>query len=145
MKKIFVTIFTGASLALALNSCNNAAEVQKQKDADAAAVQAAVDAKLNSLQGDAAAYCDSLVLATATPIADSLIAADAKAAGKPAPKPKPKPKPTEPKKEDPKVGDGKPKMGGTDPGKVGDGKPKMGTEDPNKVGSGKPKMGGGGK
>ncbi|MFN8298742.1 MAG: hypothetical protein U0T75_06515 [Chitinophagales bacterium] len=101
MKKIFVTIFTGASLALALNSCNNAAEVQKQKDADAAAVQAAVDAKLNSLQGDAAAWCDSVVLATATPIADSLIAADAKAAGKPAPKPKPKPKPpVETKKDD---------------------------------------------
>lgn len=39
------------------------------------------------------------------------------------------------------VGNGKPKMGNSDPNTVGNGKPKMGNNNPDEVGNGKPKMG----
>lgn len=139
MKKIFM-ILSSATLVLALNSCNNAEEAKKLAEEQNAKIQAAVDEKLNALSAEVAAECDSIVLAQAQPVVDSLLAAAAKAKGKPAPKPKPKPKPEEPKKEEPKTGLGAGKIGSesSKPAQIGEGK--VGTEKSNqdsKLGKGK--------
>lgn len=141
MKKIVYTIITGTIVAFTLNSCNNAEEVAKQKEAENTAIQEQVDAKLNELQTEASAACQAQVDSLATAMYDEWYAKEGKKKGaKPAVKPKPAPTPTPTPA--PTVGDGKPKMGEQDPTKVGDGKPKMGEQDPTKVGNGKPKMGG---
>ncbi|MBL7777383.1 MAG: hypothetical protein JNK66_03675 [Chitinophagales bacterium] len=141
MKKIVYTIITGTIVAFTLNSCNNAEEIAKQKEAENANIQKLVDEKLSALQTEAEAVCAAKVDSTATALYDEWYAKEGKKKGaKPAVKPKPAPTPTPTPA--PTVGDGKPKMGEQDPTKVGDGKPKMGEQDPTKVGNGKPKMGG---
>lgn len=140
MKKTIISTLKVATVAVILASCNNAEEAKKLQEADAAAIQSGVDAKLAGLQTEVDAECATLVDSLATEQFNAWVAAEGKKTGA-KPKPKPAPKPTEPKKE-PTVGDGKPKMGNKDETKVGDGKPKMGNTDEKTVGTGKPKMGG---
>lgn len=111
MKKRIFTIIAGTALVMA--ACNNAEEVKKQQDAENAAIQTLVDEKLGGLQEEVTKECDSIVLAQATAISDSLTAAAKKGGVKPKPKPKPQPKAEEPKEE--------PKTGNL--GKKGDDKP----------------------
>lgn len=106
MKKIFMNLSVGTTLAVAITlaSCNNAEQVKKQVDEQNAKIQSAVDEKLNGLQEqvntECAAKVDSLAnVAYAAWQAEE--AAAAKKGGK-KPAPKPKPKPVEPKKEEPK-------------------------------------------
>ena len=112
MKKKIFTMIAGTVLVMA--ACNNAEEVKKQVDAENAAIQTLVDEKLGGLQEEVTKECDSIILAQATTISDSLTAAAKKGGVKPKPKPKPQPKAEEPKKEEPKTGN---------LGKKGDDKP----------------------
>lgn len=117
MKKIVYTIITGTIVAFTLNSCNNAEEVAKQKEAENTAIQEQVDAKLNELQTEASAACQAQVDSLATAMYDEWYAKEGKKKGaKPAVKPKPAPKPVEePKKEEPKKVDvGQTGVGGND-------------------------------
>ena len=90
-------------LAIALNSCNNAEEVKKQVEAQNAAIQTAVDEKLNALQEQVNTECTTKIdsLANVAFAAYQEEAAKlAKSGKKPTVKPKPKPKPVEPKKDE---------------------------------------------
>lgn len=138
MKKTIISTLKVTAVAAIMASCNNAEEAKKLAEADAQAIQTAVDAQLTGLQEGVNAECTVLVDSIATEQYNAWVAAEGKKTGA---KPKPKPKPEEPKKEA-TVGDGKPKMGNKDEGTVGDGKPKMGNTDEKTIGTGKPKMGG---
>jgi len=139
MKKIFFRMLPVVATGVVLTACNNAEEVKKQTDEQNAKIQSLVDEKLAGLQTEADAACTALVDSLATAKYDEWVLAEE--SKKPGAKPKPKPKPQEPKKPEPTVGDGKPKMGNKDEKTVGDGKPKMGNTDSKTVGTGKPKMG----
>ena len=95
---------TTLAVAIALTSCNNAAEVKKQVDEQNAKIQTLVDEKLNGLQDQVNAECttkvDSLANVAYTAWLEEEAAAAKKGGKKPAPKPKPKP--VEPKKEEAK-------------------------------------------
>jgi hypothetical protein len=99
MKKIFFAITAGA--VLVLSACNNEEANNKLKEADTAAVQAAVDAKLAELQTSIDATCQATADSIATAQFDQWVAENSKGGKKPVAS-KPKPKPTEPKKEEPK-------------------------------------------
>jgi len=123
MKKIFMTLSAGTTLAvaIALTSCNNAEEVKKQVDAQNATIQTLVDEKLNGLQEQVNAECgakvDSLANAAYAVYQEEAAKAAKKGAKKPAPKAKPAPKPKEEAKPvDPKINVGQ-----------------KGTENPNKI------------
>lgn len=127
MKKIFMVFAASATVAVALNSCNNAAEVAKQTEEQNAKIQNLVDEKFKALEAEVAAECDTEVAALAQAQFDSLAAAATPVKGvKPAAK-KPVAKPT-PKKEEPKKPETKSdKMGGTSaPSNGGDKSSKMG-------------------
>ena len=68
MKKIFMNISAGTTLAvaIALASCNNAAEVKKQVDEQNAKIQSLVDEKLNALQQQVDTECAAKVDSAAT-------------------------------------------------------------------------------
>ena len=137
---------TTLAVAIALASCNNAAEVKKQVDEQNAKIQSLVDEKLNALQQQVDTECAAKVDSAATAAFTAWQEEQAAAAKGKKPAPKPKPKPVEPKKET--IGNGKTKMGeNTNPNEVGSGKPKMGEQNTgatgNTIGKGKPKMGGG--
>ncbi|HLP18902.1 MAG TPA: hypothetical protein VK174_01300 [Chitinophagales bacterium] len=105
MKKIFMNLSAGTTLAvaIALTSCNNAAEVKKQVDEQNAKIQTLVDEKLNGLQDQVNAECtakvDSLANVAYAAWLEEEAAAAKKGGKKPAVKPKPKP---EPKKDETK-------------------------------------------
>lgn len=140
MKKTIISTLKVAAVAAIMASCNNAEEAKKLAEADAAAVQSAVDAKLAELQTEVDATCATLVDSIATEKYNAWVAEESKKPGT-KPKPKPKPKPTEPKKEEPKtVGNGKPSMESGDSKTIGNGKPKMENTDSKTIGNGKPKM-----
>jgi hypothetical protein len=142
MRKIYMTLSASATLvlAIALNSCNNAEEVKKQTEEQAASIQTQVDEKLSGLQAEIDAECAAVIDSLANVQYTAYLEETAKSGKKGVVKPKPKPAAkAEPK---PTVGDGKPQMGGQSSGTIGSGKPKMGdTTKTNTVGSGKPKMG----
>ena len=114
MKKIFMTLSAGTTLAvsIALTSCNNAEQVKKQVDEQNAKIQTLVDEKLNGLQGqvdtECAAKVDSLANAAFTTWKEEEAKNAKKGAKKPSVKPKPAPKKEEPKKPESKAD----KMGG---------------------------------
>lgn len=107
---------TTLAVAIALTSCNNAAEVKKQVDDQNAKIQTLVDEKLNALQQEVDTECAAKVDSAAN-VAFAAWQAEEAAAKKGGKKPavKPKPKPVEPKKEEPKKGFG---------GEIGKEKPK---------------------
>lgn len=141
MKKTIISTLKVAAVAVILASCNNSEEAKKLQEADAAAVQSGVDAKLAGLQTEVDATCATLVDSLATEKYNAWVAEESKKPGTNKPKPKPKPKPTEPKKEEPKtVGNGKPAMDNNDSKTIGNGKPKMENTDSKTIGNGKPKM-----
>lgn len=104
MKKIFMNISAGTTLAvaIALASCNNAAEVKKQVDEQNAKIQSLVDEKLNALQQQVDTECAAKVDSAATAAFTAWQEEQAAAAKGKKPAPKPKPKPVTPKKEEPK-------------------------------------------
>ena len=106
MKKIFFRMLPVVATGVVLTACNNAEEVQKQKDAEVAKIQALVDEKLAELQTAADAECTALVDSLATAKYDEWVAAESKKKG--GVKPKPKPKAPETKKPETKAD----KMGG---------------------------------
>jgi hypothetical protein len=124
MKRVFMTLFTGA-VALSLTSCNNPEEAKKLQAEDDAKVQTLVDEKFKALEDESNAACATLVDSKATELYTAWAAEQAKKGKKVAALPKPKPTPTpvppkeEPKKEEPKRGFG---------GKVGDETPKEGSK-----------------
>lgn len=103
MKKIFMNLSAGTTLAvaIALTSCNNAAEVKKQVDDQNAKIQTLVDEKLNALQQEVDAECTAKV-DSAAKVAFETWQAEEAAAKKGGKKPAVKPKPVTPKKEEPK-------------------------------------------
>jgi len=109
MKKIFMNISAGTTLAvaIALASCNNAAEVKKQVDEQNAKIQSLVDEKLNALQQQVDTECAAKVDSAATAAFTAWQEEQAAAAKGKKPAPKPKPKPVAPKKEEPKKGETK--------------------------------------
>ncbi|HLP50229.1 MAG TPA: hypothetical protein VK154_05055 [Chitinophagales bacterium] len=95
MKKIFMNLSAGTTLAvaIALTSCNNAAEVKKQVDEQNAKIQTLVDEKLNGLQDQVNAECTAKVDSLANVAYAAWLeeeAAAKKGGKKPAPKPAPK-------------------------------------------------------
>ena len=104
---------TTLAVAIALTSCNNAAEVKKQVDDQNAKIQTLVDEKLNALQQEVDAECTAKV-DSAAKVAFETWQAEEAAAKKGGKKPavKPKPKPVEPKKEEPKKDPQKERAGG---------------------------------
>lgn len=104
MKKIFMNLSAGTTLAvaIALTSCNNAAEVKKQVDEQNAKIQTLVDEKLNGLQDQVNAECTAKVDSLANVAYAAWVEEEAAAAKKGGKKPAPKPKPVTPKKEEPK-------------------------------------------
>lgn len=105
MKRIFMTLSASATLvlAIALISCNNAEEVKKQVEAQNAAIQTAVDEKLNALQEQVNTECTTKIDSLAN-VAFAAYQEEAAKLAKSGKKPtvKPKPKPVEPKKPEPK-------------------------------------------
>ena len=105
MKKTIISTLKVTAVALVLASCNNAEEAKKLQEADAAAIQSGVDAKLAGLQTEVDANCATLVDSIATEQYNAWVAEVSKKPGAVKPKPKPKPtpaKPTETKKEEDK-------------------------------------------
>jgi hypothetical protein len=108
MKKIFMTLSAGTTLALAiaLGSCNNAEQVKKQVDEQNAKIQSMVDEQLNAAKAEADAACTARIDSSANAEFAAWKEAEAKNAKKGGKKPAPKPKETkkdEPKKDDKKV------------------------------------------
>lgn len=110
---------TTLAVAIALTSCNNAAEVKKQVDDQNAKIQTLVDEKLNALQQEVDAECTAKV-DSAAKVAFEAWQAEEAAAKKGGKKPAVKPKPVTPKKEEPKKEEPKKGFGG----EVGKEKPK---------------------
>ena len=107
MKKTIISTFKMAAVVAIMASCNNADEAKKLAEADAAAIQTAVDGQLAGLQEQVNAECTAWVDSAANARYTEWYELESKKPGKkPAvkPKPKPAPKPEEPKKtEDKKV------------------------------------------
>jgi hypothetical protein len=105
MKKIFMTLSAGSTLAvaIALTSCNNAEQTKKQVDEQNAKIQSMVDEKLNGLQDQVNAECTAKVDSMATVAYATWVAEEAKTAKKGGKKTASKPKAKEaPKAEKPK-------------------------------------------
>ena len=138
MKKTIISTLKVAAVALILASCNNAEEAKKLAEADAAAVQSAVDAKFAELQTEVDANCATLVDSIATEQYNAWVAEVSKKPGAVRPKPKPKPAPT-PKAEEPKTGLGAGKQGTTanQPTKLGEGKQGTASDTVRQLGKGK--------
>ncbi|MBS1612178.1 MAG: hypothetical protein JST49_05105 [Bacteroidetes bacterium] len=137
MKKTIISTLKVTAVALILASCNNAEEAKKLQEADAAAVQSGVEAKLSELQVEVDAECATLVDSLATEQYNTWVAAEGKKTGA-KPKPKPKPAPT-PKAEEPKTGLGAGKQGTTanQPTKLGEGKQGTASDTVRQLGKGK--------
>lgn len=144
MKKQSLLLITGGILAFA--SCNpdtsgNAEEMQ-------AKVDSIVNARVEQIRMELQEKNDEYIMEMAIYRADSIMAIKT---GKKVVAKKPKTpvvetagststtNPVEEKKET--IGNGKPKMGNSDPNTIGNGKPKMGNNSSDEVGNGKPKMG----
>ncbi len=99
MKKIFMNISAGTTLAVAvaLASCNNAEEVKKQVDAQNATIQTLVDEKLNALTEQVNTECATKVDSLAN-AAFAVYQEEAAKLAKGGKKVAPKKKPAEPKK-----------------------------------------------
>lgn len=95
MKKLFIRLSVVATMGLALAACGGG-DNKKAMEADNAAIDELVNAKLKTLDDSISGACDAQVTAAATAIADSLSKASApkespkKPAAKPAAKPAPK-------------------------------------------------------
>lgn len=146
MKKYALLLIAGSLVGLA--SCGNDTNTMTQAQIDSTA-----NAKVDSLEAAMRMQNDSLINAMALMKADSAAKADSlahiaaynagKAAGSKTNTKKTTTTTTTKKPET--IGNGKPKMGGSqDPNTIGNGKPKMGgSQEPNTIGNGKPKMGSG--
>ncbi len=98
MKKTIISTLKIAAVTVILASCNNAEEAKKLQEADNAAVQSSVDAKLAGLQEQVNAECTAWIDSSANAQYAAWYEIESKKPGK-KPTVKPKPKPTEPKKE----------------------------------------------
>jgi hypothetical protein len=100
MKKLFIRLSVVATMGLALAACGGG-DNKKAMEADNAAIDELVNAKLKTLDDSISGACDAQVTAAATAIADSLSKASAPKEGAKKPAAKPAAKPA-PKKEEPK-------------------------------------------